>query len=264
MNNPMILIIPVGALIVAVILIGALWWWWTGEQDDTEPENPALPDVKKEIPVTEGEFLKALTNRVQQALAWVQTKGRTVKLPGAAQASMGTGSTQVLHANAESVEVLRVYRDLTDGGLIVEMSGRQYRDASEMTDQQVQRRFITLAQSLVHFGGVMPAPSISSELPAPPISTSPVQPSAESTESDEVNAALSGQLSMADQIEEVLQEHLMGLSHFNNRSIHIRANPDGSVRVEVDDQVYDGIGDVTDPEVRDLLQTVIREWEKRQ
>ncbi|MCC6905907.1 MAG: hypothetical protein IT326_08705 [Anaerolineae bacterium] len=70
--------------------------------------------------------------------------------------------------------------------------------------------------------------------------------------------------SMADEIEELLQHRMTLTPDYALRSIHIRPAPDGGVRIEVDGQWYDGIGDVPDDAVRAFLQNVIQEWESRQ
>ena len=71
-------------------------------------------------------------------------------------------------------------------------------------------------------------------------------------------------LSIPDQIEQVLQKHLADLPQYADRSIHVRPSPFGGVRIEVDGQFYEGVGDVADVQVRALIQDAVREWEKHQ
>jgi hypothetical protein len=74
----------------------------------------------------------------------------------------------------------------------------------------------------------------------------------------------SAPLTIADQIEDLLQARLADLPSFQGRTIHVRPSIEGGVRIEIDDKFYDGIGDVDDPAVRELLGDVVREWESQQ
>ena len=66
---------------------------------------------------------------------------------------------------------------------------------------------------------------------------------------------------MADQIEAILQEHLLTLPHMHGRSLHILNSHDGGVQIKVDDTYYDSVNDVQDDEIKAVLQTAIQEWE---
>ena len=63
-----------------------------------------------------------------------------------------------------------------------------------------------------------------------------------------------------DQIEALLQVRLSGDPNFMRRSIHIHQAPEG-LWIEVDGRYYQGVDEVADPEVRALIQSVVREWE---
>ena len=69
---------------------------------------------------------------------------------------------------------------------------------------------------------------------------------------------------MAEMIEDLLQYRLMAHPEYVHRSIHIRPTIDGGLRIEIDGSFYEGIGDLTDEEVRTFLQEIVREWEARQ
>ncbi len=71
-------------------------------------------------------------------------------------------------------------------------------------------------------------------------------------------------LSIADQIEELLQYRLTLTPALSQRSIHIRPSPDGGVRIEVDGVFYEGVSNVVDANIREFIQATIREWEARQ
>jgi hypothetical protein len=69
-------------------------------------------------------------------------------------------------------------------------------------------------------------------------------------------------LSIPDQIEALLQKRLVDHPEFAEREIHVRPSPHGGVRIEVDGEFFDGVGEVADDQVRALIQDVVREWEK--
>jgi hypothetical protein len=226
-------------------------------------------------------MLKSVAERLKPLLGGLQSRVQTLNLPEIKidNSSPAMTSTPRMQQTDSSgmVEVMRVHRDLADGGLIIEMDGWQYRDVRQMADEQVRRRFNAIAQSLMYFGGTSasqapgvapsypsaPAPSVEPSYSPSPVSQ-PSQPLFKFGGDKASKEEQQAELTMADQIEEILQRRLMTQPQFASRSIHILSNPDGSVRVEVDNQTYNGIGDVVEPEIKDFLQDVIREWEKRQ
>jgi nitrogen fixation-related uncharacterized protein len=276
MSNSLMVLIPIGVLILAVILIGVLWWWWTGDQEEDQTGGAATDES---LATTASNMLKSVAERLKPVFGGLQSRAQALNLPvitidntsPAMPSSPGVHQTD----SAGLVEVMRIHRDLADGGLIIEMDGWQYRDIRQMADEQVKRRFNAVTQSLMYFGGTS-----SSQAPtaAPPVSSSPIpythpsptpvsqpsQPLFKFGGDKSAKEEHQGEPTMADQIEEILQHRLMSQPQFASRSIHILSNPDGSVRVEVDNQTYNGIGDVSEPEIKDFLQEVIREWEKRQ
>lgn len=71
------------------------------------------------------------------------------------------------------------------------------------------------------------------------------------------------EINIAAAIEAYLQHKLRFTPAFDGRSIHIYPSPDGGVSIEVDERFFESVGDVTDPQVRDFLQTTIQEWQDR-
>jgi len=69
-------------------------------------------------------------------------------------------------------------------------------------------------------------------------------------------------LSIADQIEDLLQEHLRETPQFAGHTIHVRPALSGGVQIEVNGKFYEGVGDIDEEEVRVLLMAVVREWEE--
>ena len=69
-------------------------------------------------------------------------------------------------------------------------------------------------------------------------------------------------LSIVGQIDEILQARLAN-SPLAGRGIRLQESPDGSVFVWVGVQKFDGVGDVTDPEVQAIIRAATTEWEKK-
>lgn len=183
-------------------------------------------------------------------------------------------------APADSVELLRVWRDVSDGRLIVEIGGRRFTSLSDLRSADLERRFLSVLRDL----NAIAQPSQPAAKPqSPPLQQ---QPPRKDKDAPEVPSMSPGSmfrqmgrvamghgpepveekptLSIAEQIEELLQEHLAGIAAYRSRSIHVKPSMHGGVRIEVDGKFYEGIGEVTETDVRDLLQGVVREWESRQ
>lgn len=67
---------------------------------------------------------------------------------------------------------------------------------------------------------------------------------------------------IAGQVDAIIQERLPQ-TILRDRSIKLKDSPDGGIIVLVDGQKYQGVGDVTDPQVREFIQGCVTEWEKR-
>lgn len=181
---------------------------------------------------------------------------------------------------ADAVEVIRVWRDVSDGALIFQMGDRIFQTLPEMYDNGFSKRFIRIVEDMArvaHAGAVAaginpPDFQRSSAIISqqgdwarkqqptiPPASPIENLPSATPTPTQ-----FSAGDSIADQIEELLQMRLSQVPAYQKRSIHVRANIDGTLRIEVDGRNYPHLDEVVDVNVRDFIQNVIREWEARQ
>ncbi|MBN8594191.1 MAG: hypothetical protein J0M33_20720 [Anaerolineae bacterium] len=69
------------------------------------------------------------------------------------------------------------------------------------------------------------------------------------------------ELNIASAIETFIQFKLANLGLFPGRSIHVLPAPDGGVRIEVDGQSFDAVGDVSDIAVREFLAASVQEWQ---
>jgi hypothetical protein len=294
-GNILLIILPIFALLLAILSIAGLWLWWRMSRSEQEDEieqdisqpSPARPLETLDEPL-EGSFLTRLAGSFKPA----RSSGAPELTPAARLPVPGTA--------AGAVEVMRILRDLADGALVVEIEGRRYRSLQQITDAETGRRFMGNAQALAAFAGLSgataPLPAEGAVVPSPPpiyeasvsssavpvasaVPPAPPAPSARRPESgekarrrgifgltrraeeDESEGLLV--LNMADEIEEILQ-HRLSLGPLAERSIHIRPAPDGGVRIEVDGRSYDTVDDVPDSSVQDVLRSAIREWEARQ
>jgi hypothetical protein len=178
-----------------------------------------------------------------------------------------------------------VWRDLTDGTLVVEIGRRRFRSLNELRGADLERRFRNVVRDLDALSTpprrAPAAPSPARE-ETPPAKARPKPPSEEVPPTSmgpgamlrQMRRVAMGQtpepveqkpeLSIADQIEDLLQARLAEMPSFSGREIHVRPSLTGGVRIEVDGRAYEGVGDVDDGDVRDLLADVVREWEESQ
>jgi hypothetical protein len=179
----------------------------------------------------------------------------------------------------DSIELLRVWRDLSTGSLVVEIGGQQFNSLEHLRNADLERRFVNVVRELDGLSqpkGSKPtqapratiSPATGKDEAPPPPSLGPVsmfrQMGRAAIGQTPTTPEVSAPQTIADQIEDLLQARLAKLPSFQGRTIHVRPSVDGGVRIEIDERFYDGIGDVDDPDVRALLGDVVREWESKQ
>lgn len=177
--------------------------------------------------------------------------------------------TEPVSLPEDAVEVMRIWRDVGDGSLIIQIGGQFYRHSAAISNPEQKRRFEAVVRTL---SAMIGAPSAETRKPLSAASSSPsiapvsapvVEPPKRGLFGRAKPAEPPPQISIADQIEEFLQARLLASPQFSTRSIHVRSTPDHGVRIEVDGHFYDSVADVIDPDVRDFLTTIMREWEAR-
>jgi hypothetical protein len=182
-------------------------------------------------------------------------------------------------APSDAIEVLRIWRDLADGSLIIDFGGQRYRHLADVHDADLHRRFVALVRALSHMTSAAPAQPTQAPAPAAGLKERIKATGHEEEEEKpphmlrQLGRLVTGQrptppppepAGIADQIEDFLQYKLQLSEKFASRSIHIRPGPSGGVTIEVDGHFYAGVGDVVEPDVREFLQVTIQEWEARQ
>jgi len=137
--------------------------------------------------------------------------------------------------------------------VLIEVDGKTYTHIHEITDAAVKNQIRLQIQALHQFVG-------EAQEYKPPTTIAPAADVAPPPKKMEGPPPAN---TIAEQIEAVLQEHLLTLPHLHARSIHILNALDGGVQIKVDETYYESVNDVQDNEIRSLLQAAIQEWELR-
>lgn len=290
-----IIILPIAALALAALGVLGLWYWWTSSGEEREGEHPPQdepptgdPPAPPEDAPESGGFLSRLFDSLRPVPAPppsdVPRPAAPSPLPPAAAPMAVPASGRPGGPVQESVEVMRLLRDLADGSLVVEVEGRRYRSLADIHDPAARRRFVgnvralaTLAEVSEEFDlpAYLAAPSPVPPPAPPPADTAPAPPPDAARSSGRIGGLLGRVIPeegeeipppvpVAEQIDELLQQRLRGAPGLSTRAIHIRSALDGSVRIDVDGHSYEGVDDVPDDAVREFIQATIREWETRQ
>jgi hypothetical protein len=188
---------------------------------------------------------------------------------------------------ADAIEVMRIWRDVNDGGLIIQMGNQRYRTAADIQSPDLLRRFTAVVRELSAMIGASVAPVQRGTIqPLPPATPPPYAQAprpatnfsfagSEQPKSGGMVNRLMGRpaaqppanaepAGIAASVEEYLQNRLPASPEFAQRGIHVRPSLDHGIKIEVDGRYYDGIDEVDDEAVREFLFTVMREWEARQ
>lgn len=179
----------------------------------------------------------------------------------------------------EALEVVQLWVDRRSGKLIPQVEGRVITSVEDLTGGQ-NERMRWAVQALAAWLGLTP-PRIE-----PQQKSSPVQPPAENelpgagesppagrvgfSPTDVLARALRSEVtqpstpakSIAAQIDEILQEKLAG-SEMQNRAIRLMEIPGKGMVVMVGLEQYQGVSEVPDPEIRELIKASVGEWERR-
>lgn len=227
--------------------------------------------------------------------------GMVNDLPKTRPVSSGTYSVTLADGEAvEAVEVLTILRDVAEGGLLIQIGDKIYRNPPAFADSEFKRRFNTTVTDLARsISTIKLPPATPASMPAKPIEQAESKPTVSAnlpptpiTDPVKAAAPVPGDLpkfSMPDNptevkrgrrvplptqpipdidiggsVEAYLQHKLRLTPEYAGRSIHIRIDTLGDVTIEVDGRFFDSVGAVDDDEVREYLQATIEEWQSRQ
>lgn len=91
-------------------------------------------------------------------------------------------------------------------------------------------------------------------------------PMLEISESGEVKSPIipSKQLSIAEQINLILQKHIVAQPEMANRGIRLEQGATGGLQILVDGKYYEKPGDIEDTAVQGMIKTAVKEWNATQ
>lgn len=197
------------------------------------------------------------------------------------------------------LEVMRVLRVPPLGKLVVEVADQRYEKLSEITDEKARRVLLAAIGELIDFAGnyqvlvdagVAPAVHGTAAVEEPALEerqaeflarleaqrdamkTSPpsrpplaVLGGAKRTE-DSMAAEIEAEtkkrpLSVAEQIDAILQKHMAAEADMAGRSVHLIQNPAGGIMIEVDGKKFGRPADIPDPKIQELIKRAVKEWD---
>jgi hypothetical protein len=199
-------------------------------------------------------------------------------------------------------EIMRVWRELQSGKLFIEMDGQIYRTRGDLLQAQNDfllkevnelNEWLGLRASMPSIPDiqmpdesatllpVVPSPTPRPASPIPPTSAIPLKktdaekygvtpPSLNVVDvvsqavglTQVKKASAPVPTSIAGQIDAILQEKLL-TSPLHDRGIRLVELPDQGVQVHIGLERFESVAEVTDPEVKALLQECVAEWEKK-
>ncbi len=178
-------------------------------------------------------------------------------------------------------ELLRVSRT-KKGELVVFVQGQRHRHLREITDLQMRGETIEALKAMLTFAeGWLPstrkqiAPSTPaapaadqaeflSQLRQPPPPSSAKPPgllSGLQTLQARSPDGMLDPLSLVDEIDNLVQQRLQERPDLADRQVRLTTGVAGGLCIYVGQQAFDAVDDISDPQVKALIQDAIQEWE---
>jgi len=114
----------------------------------------------------------------------------------------------------------------------------------------------SLSDRMAQVSGTVPPPK-PSPAPQPTPAAKPAAPA-----SDDDDDKPTGAQSIVMQIDSILQARLAGTA-LDDRGIRLQESPQGGVLVLVGMEKFEGVDEVTDPEIKAIIRAAITEWENK-
>ncbi len=190
------------------------------------------------------------------------------------------------------LDVMRVLRVPPLGKLVIEVGTARYESLAEITDEKTKRVLLAAIGELINFAGNYEAlveagvapPSESSKTASqePPLEqrqaeflarleserdalkgTPPLNPTLAAPSPTVVAEIPSVQreLSVAEQIDAILQQFIAADPEMANRSVHLIPNPSGGILIEVDGTMYQKPGDIPEQPIQLLIKRAVKKWD---
>lgn len=161
------------------------------------------------------------------------------------------------------MEAIVVTRDPESGDWWVEVNGTRYHDLKDIHDDQAAHKVLSALSGLQRFAGSIPVASTTRNAPITRPSKSDSRSAPQPAPSElGVPKFPAPKDSILDQIENILQRKLIKYPELVERHIHIGADADGSLQLEVDQDYYNAPDDIPDAAVRSVIKAAIRDWEQ--
>lgn len=185
----------------------------------------------------------------------------------------------------KEMEVMRVLRVPPLGKLVVDLGGNRFMNLAEIPEPEVKRRILAAIGDLMVFAGgyqklveadVAP-PLAAAVQPAAPVlvQTRDLAPTESPTEKNAaptprpvvstgpfIEPASSTMVSIASQIDGILQGYVEADSALAGRSIHLKQSPNGGLIIVVDGQAFKRPNEIEEKTVRDVIKRALKEWER--
>ncbi|MCB8968108.1 MAG: hypothetical protein R3E31_23810 [Chloroflexota bacterium] len=161
---------------------------------------------------------------------------------------------RLLAAIGELIVVAGGYQELVNAGVAAPLAvsqqaagGGEETAVSSVTDEQRDRFLRQLeAQRDAMKGSSKSAPTLT---PSPSASLTAHAPE------------VTNQLSIVEQIDAMLQKYVAADPELASRSIHLKQNPAGGLRINVDGQYYERPREIDDPKIQIAIKQALKEWE---
>ena len=174
---------------------------------------------------------------------------------------------RLLAAIGELVDFCGGYKVLEDAGVVPQLlpppvpkqAGEPELSLSEQQEAflaQLEQQVAAEKNKPVKKGGMLSSGA----------STKNAQPLVEITETGEVKPASTApkQLSIAEQIDLILQKHIATTPEMKNRGIRLEQSPTGGLQILADGKQYEKPADIEDVAVQGIIKTAVKEWNSTQ
>lgn len=172
--------------------------------------------------------------------------GSTAPVETEAAAPMITPQPEIKKPSPDSELILKVWRT-ADQPPVYEMGGK-YLEKEDLPQDVLN--IITIREEAA---APEPAPT-----PPPAEPATPPEPAPEPEEEEEAEIKM---LSVVDEVNDILQRKLHG-SPLAGKGIHLMENHNQEIRFWVGLESYNDVSEIPDPEIREMINSAVKEWEK--
>lgn len=192
------------------------------------------------------------------------------------------------------VVVMRVLRMPPMGKLVIEVNKNRYESWDDIADENVKRLLLAAIGEMIVFANGYE--NLVEAGVAPPIvaATGPERPLADrqaeflsSLEAEKAslqaakpkpptfatlaatppgkkpaNSPASAQAGIVEQIDAILQRHLIANPELSQHDIHLRQDGSGGLQIVVDGMSYPSPREIEDPLIQTVIKNALREWER--